>query len=91
MTQNNLDPEVAEHPPALEVYGGIGRAARNWECFDQILATLKRLEEDETLLIQPAKRSMAKQVLSMLALQARGAAKLDYGNNIRANGAGNGR
>jgi len=55
MLQNNLDPEVAEHPHALVVYGGIGRAARNWECFDQILASLKELGEDETLLIQSGK------------------------------------
>ncbi|WP_028534802.1 urocanate hydratase [Paludibacterium yongneupense] len=55
MIQNNLDPEVAEHPQALVVYGGIGRAARNWECFDQILASLRDLEDDETLLIQSGK------------------------------------
>jgi len=45
MIQNNLDAEVAEHPHALVVYGGIGRAARNWDCFDQILATLKDLND----------------------------------------------
>jgi urocanate hydratase len=55
MIQNNLDPEVAEHPHALVVYGGIGRAARNWDCFDQILASLKDLNDDETLLIQSGK------------------------------------
>ena len=55
MIQNNLDPEVAENPAALVVYGGIGRAARNWECFDEILAQLKALESDETLLIQSGK------------------------------------
>jgi urocanate hydratase len=55
MIQNNLDPEVAENPKSLVVYGGIGRAARNWECFDQILASLKELGEDETLLIQSGK------------------------------------
>ena len=55
MLQNNLDPEVAERPQDLVVYGGIGRAARNWECFDQILASLKELEDDETLLIQSGK------------------------------------
>ena len=55
MLQNNLDPEVAEHPEALVVYGGIGRAARNWACFDQIIATLKTLEDDQTLLIQSGK------------------------------------
>ncbi|ABC38800.1 urocanate hydratase [Burkholderia thailandensis] len=55
MIQNNLDPEVAEHPHALVVYGGIGRAARNWDCFDQILASLKDLNDDETLLVQSGK------------------------------------
>lgn len=55
MIQNNLDPEVAERPQDLVVYGGIGRAARNWECFDQILASLKDLNEDETLLVQSGK------------------------------------
>src|SRR6187455_3431787 len=55
MAQNNLDPEVAEHPEDLVVYGGIGRAARNWECFDAILETLKRLGDDESLLIQSGK------------------------------------
>jgi urocanate hydratase len=55
MIQNNLDPEVAEHPQHLVVYGGIGRAARNWECFDQILESLRNLNEDESLLIQSGK------------------------------------
>ncbi|MDO5087879.1 MAG: urocanate hydratase [Comamonadaceae bacterium] len=55
MLQNNLDPEVAERPQDLVVYGGIGRAARNWACFDQILASLKALEADETLLVQSGK------------------------------------
>ena len=55
MIQNNLDPEVAEHPDQLVVYGGIGKAARNWEAFDRILATLRRLREDESLLIQSGK------------------------------------
>ena len=55
MLQNNLDPEVAERPQDLVVYGGIGRAARNWECFDQILASLKELNDDETLLVQSGK------------------------------------
>jgi urocanate hydratase len=55
MIQNNLDKEVAENPKHLVVYGGIGRAARNWECYDQILASLKDLGEDETLLIQSGK------------------------------------
>ncbi len=55
MLMNNLDPEVAENPKELVVYGGIGRAARDWECFDAIVATLRRLGEDETLLIQSGK------------------------------------
>ena len=55
MLQNNLDPEVAENPDALVVYGGIGKAARNWDCFDAILASLRALEEDQTLLIQSGK------------------------------------
>src|SRR6187455_1889388 len=55
MLMNNLDPEVAENPTELVVYGGIGRAARNWECFDAIVATLRRLREDESLLIQSGK------------------------------------
>ena len=55
MLQNNLDPEVAENPAELVVYGGIGRAARNWECYDAILESLKTLNDDETLLIQSGK------------------------------------
>jgi len=55
MIQNNLDPEVAEHPDKLIVYGGTGRAARSWEAFDRILATLRRLKNDETLLVQSGK------------------------------------
>jgi urocanate hydratase len=55
MAQNNLDPEVAEHPEALVVYGGIGRCARDWRCFDTILEVLRRLEDDETLLVQSGK------------------------------------
>jgi urocanate hydratase len=55
MLMNNLDPEVAERPEQLIVYGGIGKAARNWECFDAIVATLKRLGNDETLLVQSGK------------------------------------
>ena len=55
MLMNNLDPEVAEKPEELVVYGGIGRAARDWESFDRIVATLKRLKEDETLLVQSGK------------------------------------
>ncbi|MGF6712043.1 urocanate hydratase [Luteibacter sp. W1I16] len=55
MLQNNLDPEVAENPAELVVYGGIGRAARNWECFDAILRSLRELRDDETLLVQSGK------------------------------------
>ena len=55
MLMNNLDPEVAERPEQLIVYGGIGKAARNWECYDAIVATLKRLKNDETLLVQSGK------------------------------------
>ena len=55
MLQNNLDPEVAENPDELVVYGGIGKAARNWPCFDTILDSLRKLAPDETLLIQSGK------------------------------------
>lgn len=55
MIQNNLDPEVAERPEDLIVYGGRGKAARNWESFDTILKTLKTLEEDQTLMVQSGK------------------------------------
>lgn len=55
MLQNNLHPDVAENPKSLVVYGGIGRAARNWESYDQILESLKELEDDETLLVQSGK------------------------------------
>src|SRR5438045_2802265 len=55
MLLNNLDPEVAERPEELVVYGGIGKAARNWQCFEQIVAALKALGDDETLLIQSGK------------------------------------
>ena len=55
MIQNNLDPDVAERPEDLVVYGGNGKAARNWECFDKILECLKNLNEDETLMVQSGK------------------------------------
>ena len=55
MIQNNLDPEVAEKPEELVVYGGRGKAARDWESFDAILKSLKNLEDDETLLVQSGK------------------------------------
>jgi len=55
MLMNNLDPDVAERPSELVVYGGIGRAARDWESYDTIIATLRRLEDDQTLLIQSGK------------------------------------
>ncbi|WP_444998048.1 urocanate hydratase [Aliikangiella sp. IMCC44359] len=55
MLMNNLDPEVAENPNELVVYGGIGRAARNWQCYDEIVKQLKQLEDNETLLVQSGK------------------------------------
>src|ERR1051325_11033965 len=55
MLMNNLDPEVAEKPDELIVYGGTGKAARNWECYDAIVRSLKELENDETLLVQSGK------------------------------------
>ncbi|RPI75153.1 MAG: urocanate hydratase [Ignavibacteriales bacterium] len=55
MLMNNLDPEVAEKPSELIVYGGSGKAARNWECFEAIISSLKELENDETLLVQSGK------------------------------------
>src|ERR1044071_3124791 len=55
MLMNNLDPDVAEDPDRLIVYGGTGKAARNWECFDAIVRALHDLEDDETLLIQSGK------------------------------------
>ncbi|HEY5612694.1 MAG TPA: urocanate hydratase, partial [Lysobacter sp.] len=55
MIQNNLDAEVAENPTELVVYGGIGRAARDWESYDAILESLRNLEDDETLLVQSGK------------------------------------
>src|SRR5436305_13712333 len=55
MLMNNLDPEVAERPADLVVYGGIGRAARSWECFDKLVEVARRLGDDETLLVQSGK------------------------------------
>ncbi|MFI4983309.1 MAG: urocanate hydratase, partial [Nevskiales bacterium] len=55
MLMNNLDPDVAERPGELVVYGGIGRAARDWESFDRIVLALRRLEDDQTLLVQSGK------------------------------------
>src|SRR3989344_1446453 len=55
MLMNNLDPEVAENPQELVVYGGLGKAARNWDCYEKIVECLKKLENDETLLIQSGK------------------------------------
>jgi urocanate hydratase len=56
MLMNNLDPEVAERPEDLVVYGGIGKAARNWAAFDAIVSALRRLEDDQTLLVRQASR-----------------------------------
>ena len=55
MIQNNLDPDVAENPDELVVYGGKGKAARNWDCYNSIISTLKSMNEDETLIIQSGK------------------------------------
>ena len=55
MLMNNLDPDVAENPAELIVYGGGGKAARNWACYHKIVETLKRLKNDETLLVQSGK------------------------------------
>src|SRR5512140_2430519 len=55
MLMNNLDPEVAERPQDLVVYGGAGKAARDWASYDAIVATLRRLKDDETLLVQSGK------------------------------------
>jgi urocanate hydratase len=55
MLMNNLDPDVAENPAQLIVYGGVGRAARNWDAFDRIVETLERLDDDHTLLVQSGK------------------------------------
>src|SRR5213076_2103888 len=55
MLMNNLDPEVAERPEHLIVYGGIGKAARNWECFDALVDTLRRLKDDVTMLVASGK------------------------------------
>src|SRR6201986_4770507 len=55
MLMNNLDPDVAENPAELVVYGGIGRAARDWNCYDTIVETLKTLGDDQTLLVQSGK------------------------------------
>src|SRR5271157_1687514 len=55
MLMNNLDPDVAENPAELIVYGGTGKAARNWECYEAIVRSLKQLENDETLLVQSGK------------------------------------
>src|SRR5688500_9405466 len=55
MLMNNLDPDVAERPEDLVVYGGTGKAARNWEAYDAIVETLRELENDETLLVQSGK------------------------------------
>ena len=55
MLMNNLDPQVGERPQDLVVYGGIGKAARNWACYDKIVETLRELDADETLLVQSGK------------------------------------
>src|SRR5947207_54561 len=78
MLMNNLDPEVAEDPDRLVVYGGSGKAARTWEDFDRIVATLRKLENDETLLVQSGKPVgvVRTQQLAPLAATMNGAAFL---------------
>ena len=71
MLMNNLDPEVAERPDDLVVYGGTGKAARNWEAFDVIVARARRLGDDETLLVQSGK------AVGVLAHARRRAARAD--------------
>ncbi len=71
MLMNNLDPEVAEKPEELIVYGGRGKAARNWECFHTIIETLDRLENDQTLLVQSGK------AVAVLNTHQAGAASVD--------------
>ena len=66
MIQNNLDPEVAEKPEQLIVYGGIGRAARNWECYDKILECLRELNDDESLLVQSGKPVVPPPLLNVI-------------------------
>ena len=61
MLMNNLHPDVAENPHELVVYGGIGRAARTWDDFDKIVATLRDLEEDQTLLVQSDRRASCRE------------------------------
>ena len=96
MLMNNLDPDIAEQPDNLVVYGGSGKAARNWDAFDAIVRSLRNLDHDETLIVQSGKpvdpqqyithsmASMACHVDAMLAFRTRGAVVFDYGNNIRA-------
>ena len=69
MLMNNLDPEVAEHPQSLVVYGGIGRAARNWACYDKIVEVLTRLEDDQTLRYQIERYLLVPVVVELLAEQ----------------------
>ena len=68
MLMNNLDREVAEKPEELVVYGGIGRAARNWQCFDKIVASLKELGDEETLLVQSSPFLRAKLIYARNSL-----------------------
>ena len=93
MIQNNLDPQVAEDPANLVVYGGIGKAARNWECFDAILESLKKLEPDETLLVQSGKpvgifksHTMAPRVLIANSNLVPAWANWDHFNELDAKG-----
>ena len=85
MLMNNLDPEVAERPEELVVYGGIGKAARNWQCYDAIVAALTRLEADQTLLVQSGK---AVGIVGILEPESFEPAGVDAGDAVRSQQAG---
>ena len=92
MLMNNLDPEVAERPDELIVYGGTGKAARSWEAFDRIVASLRALDDDETLLVQSGKpvgvfRTHAVRAARADRELAAGAALGDLGALLGARGA----
>ena len=84
MLMNNLDPEVAEAPADLVVYGGIGRAARNWECYHKIIAALTQLDNDETPLIQSGKpvAVFQTQIIAPASLPASGPVKPKQGMSM---------
>src|ERR1700676_3238909 len=93
MLMNNLDPEVAERPEDLVVYGGTGKAARNWECYEAIVSCLKRVKNDETLLVQSGKpvgvlrsHADAPRVLIANSLLVPAWANWDYFRSLEAKG-----